>query len=70
MLPSWWVPRPPFSTAPRWVQLLIPFIKMEAPYDEFKEFVEKMWDWWMEEGKNRERLGETIKRQGLRKCWK
>jgi sulfite reductase alpha subunit len=25
-----------------------------------------MWDWWMEEGKNRERLGETIQRLGLR----
>jgi sulfite reductase alpha subunit len=47
--------------------LLIPFIKAEAPYDEIKEVIEGIWDWWMEEGKNRERLGELIKRQGLQK---
>jgi sulfite reductase alpha subunit len=47
--------------------LVIPFMKMEPPYEEFHEFVEKMWDWWMEEGKNRERLGELIQRQGLQK---
>jgi sulfite reductase alpha subunit len=45
--------------------LIIPFIKMEYPYQEFKDFVDLMWDWWMEEGKNRERLGELIQRQGL-----
>ena len=45
--------------------VVIPFIKMEAPYDEFKDFVGKMWDYWMEEGKNRERLGELIQRKGL-----
>ena len=42
-------------------------MKMEPPYTEFKEFVEKVWDYWMEEGKNRERLGEMIKRLGFRK---
>jgi sulfite reductase alpha subunit len=47
--------------------LLVPFIKVEEPYDEIKEVVENVWDWWMEEGKNRERLGELIKRQGLQK---
>jgi sulfite reductase alpha subunit len=45
--------------------VVIPFMKMEAPYDEFKDFVDKMWNWWMEFGKNRERLGETIQRLGL-----
>ncbi len=46
--------------------LLVPFIKVEAPYDEIKEtVVEPLWDWWMEEGKNRERLGETMKRLGF-----
>jgi sulfite reductase alpha subunit len=50
--------------------LVIPFIKMEPPYSEFKEFVEKMWDWWMEEGKNRERIGETIQRLTLREFLK
>ena len=45
--------------------VIIPFIKMEEPYDEFKEFVDKMWDWWDENGKNRERIGELIQRLGL-----
>jgi dissimilatory sulfite reductase alpha subunit len=48
--------------------LIVPFIKAEAPYTEIKEtVVEPIWDWWMEEGKNRERLGELMKRQGLQK---
>ncbi|MGC8491960.1 MAG: dissimilatory-type sulfite reductase subunit alpha [Syntrophobacteraceae bacterium] len=50
--------------------VVIPFIKMESPYTEFKEFVEKLWDWWMENGKNRERLGELIQRQGIRELLK
>jgi sulfite reductase alpha subunit len=47
--------------------LLVPFIKAEEPYDEIKEVIENVWDWWMEEGKNRERLGELMKRQGFQK---
>ncbi|MBF0450506.1 MAG: dissimilatory-type sulfite reductase subunit alpha [Candidatus Magnetomorum sp.] len=47
--------------------LLVPFIKAEEPYDEIKEVIESVWDWWMEEGKNRERLGELMKRQGFQK---
>jgi sulfite reductase alpha subunit len=48
--------------------LLVPFIEVEAPYTKIKEeVVEPIWDWWMEEGKNRERLGELIKRQGYQK---
>ena len=45
--------------------LLVPFISVEEPYDEIKEVIENIWDWWMEEGKNRERLGELMKRQGF-----
>jgi len=45
--------------------VVIPFIRMEPPYDEFKEFVERMWEWWDENGKNRERIGELIQRLGL-----
>jgi sulfite reductase alpha subunit len=48
--------------------LLVPFVKVEEPYDEIKEIIEGIWEWWMEEGKNRERLGELIKRQGLAKA--
>jgi sulfite reductase alpha subunit len=48
--------------------LLVPFIEVEAPYTKIKEeVIEPIWDWWMEEGKNRERLGELIKRQGYQK---
>jgi sulfite reductase alpha subunit len=47
--------------------LLVPFISAEPPYDEIKEVIEGIWDWWMEEGKNRERLGELMKRQGFQK---
>ena len=43
----------------------IPFMYTEKPYDNIKAIVEKVWDWWMEEGKNRERLGELIQRWGL-----
>jgi len=45
--------------------LVIPFMKMEPPYEEFKELIDKMWDWWMEEGRNRERIGELIQRKGM-----
>lgn len=47
--------------------LLVPFVPAEPPYDEIKEVIEGIWDWWMEEGKNRERLGELMKRQGFQK---
>ena len=47
--------------------LVVPFMKVEPPYTEIKEFIEKVWDYWMEEGKNRERLGELMKRQGFQK---
>ncbi len=47
-----------------WV--LIPFMKMEKPYDELKELAEKVWDWWDENGKMRERMGELIDRVGMR----
>jgi len=47
--------------------LIVPFIKMDAEneFEEYKELIEKAWDWWMEEGKNRERIGESMQRIGL-----
>lgn len=45
--------------------VLIPFIKIEPPYQEIKDLVEKIWDLWCEEGKARERVGEFIQRVGL-----
>jgi sulfite reductase alpha subunit len=47
--------------------LTIPFVKVEPPYQEIKDIIEKVWDWWTEEGKNRERLGELIQRQSMQK---
>lgn len=47
-----------------WV--LVPFMKMEPPYTEFKELVEKIWDWWDENGRTRERLAELVERVGLK----
>jgi sulfite reductase alpha subunit len=47
-----------------WV--VIPFIKAEPPYTEIKEVCEKIWEWWDEHGKMRERLGELINRLGMR----
>lgn len=47
--------------------LLVPFVEAAAPYTEVKDVVEAIWDWWMEEGKNRERLGETMRRLSFQK---
>jgi len=53
--------------------VVIPFMKMDGSaeeiddqYRELKDFIEKVWDWWDEEGKNRERVGELIQRLGYR----
>jgi sulfite reductase alpha subunit len=45
--------------------VLVPFTKMEAPYDEIKDLAERIWDFWGEHGKNRERVGELMQRVGL-----
>lgn len=47
--------------------VLIPFIKLEEPYDELElwQTIENIWDLWCEEGKNRERVGEFIQRVGM-----
>jgi sulfite reductase alpha subunit len=45
--------------------VLIPFQKMEPPYEELKDVVERIWDVWSEEGKNRERIGEFMQRVGM-----
>lgn len=50
--------------------VIIPFLEMAPPYTEFKEFLEKMLDFWMDNGKDRERLGEMIQRIGLPKFLK
>ena len=45
--------------------VLVPFMKMEPPYDDLKDLIERIWDVWCEDGKNRERVGEFIQRVGL-----
>ena len=46
--------------------VLIPFMKMESPYTEFKQLWETAMDWWDENGNTRERLSELIDRVGMR----
>jgi sulfite reductase alpha subunit len=45
--------------------VLVPFMKIEPPYEELKDLVERIWDFWGEYGKNRERVGELMQRVGL-----
>jgi sulfite reductase alpha subunit len=47
-----------------WV--VVPFIKLEPPYTEFKELMEKIWEWWDDNAKPRERIGELIEVKGMR----
>jgi sulfite reductase alpha subunit len=51
-----------------WV--IVPFMEMEAPYDEFMELVANIHEWWSENGKNRERVGELMLRLGMRNFFK
>jgi sulfite reductase alpha subunit len=51
-----------------WV--LVPFIKMEPPFTELKDIVDRLIDWWAENGRYRERIGELIERVGLAKFLK
>ncbi len=46
-----------------WV--IVPFMKLEKPYKELKELLQKMWDWWDEHGRYRERIGELVYRLGM-----
>ena len=48
-----------------WV--IVPFMKLEPPYEELKELLGKIWEWWDENGKSRERIGELIDRMGMSK---
>jgi sulfite reductase alpha subunit len=46
--------------------VIVPFMKVEPPYTEIKELIRKIWDWWDENGRTRERVGELIERLGMR----
>ena len=57
----------PILDGAQFATLIFPFIEMstENEFPELKAIIEKCWDWWMTEGKNRERIGESIQRVGL-----
>jgi sulfite reductase alpha subunit len=46
--------------------VIVPFMKVEPPYTEIKDLLRKIWDWWDENGRTRERVGELIERLGMR----
>ncbi|MFB3915582.1 MAG: dissimilatory-type sulfite reductase subunit alpha [Terriglobales bacterium] len=45
--------------------VLIPFIPEAELLDTLKELIKRIWDFWDEYGKNRERVGELIQRVGF-----
>jgi sulfite reductase alpha subunit len=57
----------PILDGAQFATLIVPFMKVSADneFEELIEFIEGIWDWWMEVGKNRERVGETMQRIGL-----
>lgn len=59
----------PILMGARLSSVIIPFMekeKLEPPYEWFKDFIERLWDWWDENGKFRERFGELLDRIGMR----
>ncbi|OQX10447.1 MAG: sulfite reductase, dissimilatory-type subunit alpha [Desulfobulbaceae bacterium A2] len=57
----------PILDGAQFATLIVPFMEIseENDFESLTEFIEKVWDWWMEVGKNRERVGETMQRVGL-----
>ncbi len=57
----------PILDGAQFATLIIPFVKVTAEneFEDLIELIETVWDWWMEVGKNRERVGETMQRVGL-----
>ena len=57
----------PILDGAQFATMIVPFIKVDASneFEAIIEFIENIWDWWMEHGKNRERVGEAIQRVGL-----
>jgi len=45
--------------------VLIPFVPEDELEETLKELTERVWDFWDEHGKNRERVGELIQRVGM-----
>ncbi|MHB1350182.1 MAG: dissimilatory-type sulfite reductase subunit alpha [Desulfobulbaceae bacterium] len=57
----------PILDGAQFATMIIPFVKVDAEneFQELVDVIEAVWDWWMEVGKNRERVGETMQRVGL-----
>ena len=57
----------PILDGAQFATMVIPFAKVskDNDYENIIDYIELIWDWWMEVGKNRERVGETIQRVGL-----
>ncbi len=57
----------PILDGAQFATMIIPFIEISAEneFENVIDVIEKIWDWWMEVGKNRERVGETMQRVGL-----
>jgi sulfite reductase alpha subunit len=57
----------PILDGAQFATMIIPFVKVtkENDYEELIDLIETAWDWWMENGKNRERIGESMQRIGL-----
>jgi sulfite reductase alpha subunit len=47
-----------------WV--IVPFIKMDDDYGNLKELIENIIEWWDDNAKPRERIGELIEVKGMR----
>ena len=47
-----------------WV--IVPFIKADAPFDEITDLIDKIIEWWDDNAKPRERIGELIEVKGMR----
>lgn len=47
-----------------WV--VVPFMKLEPPYEELFDLLRRIFEWWDENAKMRERIGELIYRVGMR----
>ena len=45
--------------------VLVPFVPADELFDTIKELVTRIWEFWDEYGKNRERVGELIQRVGM-----
>ncbi len=57
----------PILDGAQFATLIVPFMEISADneFENLIDFIETIWDWWMEVGKNRERVGETMQRVGL-----